>query len=131
MCHSPNTHGTQPYVTLNNLHVAGCRRRGELFCGEGGKPDPNQSNRSVWPACRQPRFLKRLPQLLCTHLPGLLISQPGRRQRRRRRRETWCTSIFKALFPFTSQCGWSHTGLTLSPLHLSMGLGHCSDLLTF
>lgn len=38
MCHRANTHGPQPYVALNNLHVVA----GENFCREGveSKPEP-------------------------------------------------------------------------------------------
>ncbi|CAB1442644.1 unnamed protein product [Pleuronectes platessa] len=43
-------------------------------------PNLSQSSHSVCYACRQPRFLMRLTQLLCTHLSVFLSFQSGRRR---------------------------------------------------
>lgn len=73
MCHHANTHGTQPYVALKNLHIlAGV---GQYSVERELSPNLSQSPHSVCHACRQPRFLMRPPQLLCTHSSVFLCSQ--------------------------------------------------------
>lgn len=105
MCHRANTHGTQPYVALNNLRVV---------AGDGGgysaerepSPDLSQSSHSVCYACRQPRFLRRLTQLLCTHLSVFLISKSGSRRRRRALVQHPTALPTSSFFPLWSI--WSH-----------------------
>lgn len=122
MCHHANTHGTQPYVALNNLHVV---------AGDGGgysaerelSPNLSQSSHSVCYACRQPRFLMRLTQLPCTHLSVFLISQSGRRRTLVHHPTTLSTS---PVFPLVDTES-SVKGRPLRPLHLGVVLGHCFD----
>lgn len=86
-------------------------------------PNLSQSSHSVCYACRQPRFLMRLTQLLCAHLSVFLISQSGRRRTLVHHPTALPTSPFFPLVDMES----SVKGRPLRPLHLSIVLGHSFD----
>lgn len=122
MCQHANTHCTQPYVALNNLHDVAGDGRGYSAERESSL-NLSQSSQSVCCACRQPRFLMRLTQLLCAHLSVVLISQPGRRKALVHHPNPLPTTPVFPLVDIES----SVKGRPLRPLHLSTLLGHYFD----
>lgn len=67
------------HSTLHRLEQPACCgwRQRRIFCREGVESNLSQSSHFVCYACRQPRFLRRPTQLLCTNLSVLPISWPG------------------------------------------------------